>query len=146
MTSPADAAADLQPGDRLPERAKTIFQRALAEREFSADSIHNDDYTKQHGYPGALISAYVLAGYMSEPMVSFFGSSWFTSGELSLRFIAPGVQQGDRVTCGASVREVQAGSDGEPARLILDVWMEKADGSRPVLGTASAIAGNRHDH
>jgi hypothetical protein len=118
--------------------AKTVFQRALAEREFSADSIHNDEYTRAHGYPGALISAYVLAGYMSEPMVSFFGASWFSSGELALRFIGKGVQQGDRVTCGASVREVRAGS---PPRVVLDVWMEKADGARPVLGTASALLG-----
>jgi hypothetical protein len=131
--------AQVQPGYELPGVQKTIFQRALAERSFSADSIHNDDYTRQHGYPGALVSAYVLAGYMSEPMVRFFGSSWFTSGEISLRFIGTGIQQGDRVTCGARVRAVQPSAAGEFPRLILDVWMEKADGSRPVLGTASAI-------
>lgn len=130
--------AQVQPGYELPGTEKTIFQRALAERAFSADSIHNDDYTRQHGYPGALISAYVLAGYMSEPMVRFFGSSWFSSGEISLRFIGTGVQQGDRVTCGARVREIQAAA-GDCPRLILDVWMEKADGTRPVLGTASGI-------
>jgi hypothetical protein len=135
MTKVSEAAVP-QPGDQLPGVAKTVFQRAIAEREFSADSIHNDDYTRAHGYPGALISAYVLAGYMSEPMVSFFGASWFSSGELALRFIGKGVQQGDKVTCGASVREVQAGS---PPRVVFDVWMEKADGARPVLGTASAL-------
>lgn len=131
-------AAGLQPGDQLPGLEKTVFQRALAEHDFSADSIHNDDYTRAHGYPGALISAYVLAGYMSEPMVSFFGPSWFTTGELALRFIGKGIQQGDHVMCGASVREVQAGS---PPRVVFDVWMEKADGARPVLDTASALLG-----
>jgi hypothetical protein len=139
MARPTDSAAGLSQGYRLPGLEKTIFQRPLAEREFSPDSIHNDRYTKQHGYPGALISAYVLAGYMSELMVEFFGSSWFTSGEISLRFVSPGVQQGDRVTCGASVREARAPGPGELPRVILDVWMEKADGTRPVLGTASAI-------
>ena len=139
MAERSEAAAGLQPGYQLPGLEKTVFQRALAERDFSEDSIHNNDYTKAHGYPGALISAYVLSGYMSEPMVSFFGGSWFTSGELSLRFIGKGVQQGDRVTCGASVREVQEGRAGEAPRVVFDVWMEKADGARPVLGTASAI-------
>jgi hypothetical protein len=139
MALRSDAPAGLQPGDQLPGLAKTVYQRALAERDFSADSIHNDDYTKAHGYPGALVSAYILSGYMSEPMVSFFGASWFTSGELALRFIGRGVQQGDRVTCGASVKEVQAGQDGAAPRVVFDVWMEKADGARPVLGTASAI-------
>ncbi len=145
MAERIDAAADLQQGYQLPSIEKTIFQRALAERDFSKDSIHNDAYTKQQGYPGALVSAYILAGYMSEPMVSFFGSSWFTSGEMSLRFIGKGVQQGDRVSCGASVREVQAGGAGAAPRVMLDVWMEKADGTRPVLGTASAILGSRHE-
>jgi hypothetical protein len=134
--APGDTAAVPQPGYQLPGLAKTVFQRAIAEREFSADSIHNDAYTRSRGYPGALISAYVLAGYMSEPMVTFFGASWFTSGELALRFIGKGVQQGDQVTCGASVKEVQAGS---PPRVVFDVWMEKAGGARPVLGTASAL-------
>jgi hypothetical protein len=141
MAPHSDAAASLQPGHQLPGVEKTVFQRALAERDFSADSIHNDDYTRSHGYPGALVSAYVLSGYMSEPMVSFFGRSWFTSGEMALRFIGRGVQQGDRVTCGASVREVQAGQADEGPRVVLDIWMEKADGARPVLGTASAILG-----
>ena len=135
MTLPADPA----PGDQLPGLQKTIFQRALAEREFSPDSIHNDGYTRRQGYPGALVSAYVLSGYMSELMVSYFGRSWFSSGEISLRFISPGIQQDDRVTCGAVVREASPASPGEPPRVTLDVWMEKADGSRPVLGTASAI-------
>jgi hypothetical protein len=141
MARPTDPVSRLRQGYELAPLEKTIFQRALAEREFSPDSIHNDDYTRQHGYPGALVSAYVLAGYMSELMVNFFGSSWFTSGEISLRFIGHGVQQADRVTCGASVREVQAPSAGELSRVILDLWMEKADGTRPVLGTASAILG-----
>ncbi len=138
MTRPDDRSAELRPGYALPPLEKTVFQRALAERTFSADSIHNDDYTTRHGYPGALVSAYVLAGYMSEPMVTFFGRSWFTSGEIALRFIGQGVQQGDRVTCGASVREVQP-TDAGPPRVILDVWMEKDGGIRPVAGTASAL-------
>ncbi len=115
-----------------------MFQRALAEREFSVDSIHNDEHTKRLGYPGALVSAYVLAGYLSEPMVDFFGASWFTTGEISLRFIGQGVQQGDHVICGGSVREVSE-AEGEGRWVMLDVWMEKEGGVRPVVGTAAAV-------
>jgi hypothetical protein len=129
----------LQVGDQLPPVEKTIFQRALAERSFSADSIHNNEYTTKHGYPGALVSAYVLAGYMSEPMAEFFGKSWFTTGEIALRFTGKGLQQADRVTCGAAVREVGNASPGEPPRVVFDVWMEKVGGIRPVQGTASAL-------
>jgi hypothetical protein len=134
----AMSASDIQPGYTLPSLKKVVYQRALAEREFSPDSIHNDANTKALGYPGALVSAYVLAGYMSEPMVNFFGAAWFTSGEISLRFIGKGVQQGDAVSCGGSVREVLAEAD-DARRVLFDIWMEKDKGERPVVGTASAL-------
>jgi hypothetical protein len=126
-------------GDELETCEKIIYQRALAERVFSAESIHNDDYTRRQGYPGALVSAYVLCGYMSEPLVRFFGQSWFTSGEIALRFIGKGVQQGDRVRCGGTVRAMTSDCDQPDRRVFLDIWMEKEGGIRPVVGTASAI-------
>jgi hypothetical protein len=126
-------------GDELETCEKVIYQRALAEREFSAESIHNDDYTRRQGYPGALVSAYVLCGYMSEPLVRFFGMSWFTTGEISLRFIGTGVQQHDLVRCGGTVREIVPDGGSSGRRVFLDIWMEKTDGARPVIGTASAI-------
>ena len=117
---------------------KTIFQRALAERQFSADSIHNDDYTRQHGYAGALVSAYVIAGYVTEPLVRFFGESWLTTGKYALKFVGKGLQQGDVVTCGAQVTGIEQLAGGE-RRVSLDVWIEKADGVRPVIGQASGV-------
>lgn len=126
-------------GDELQVCEKIIYQRALAERAFSHESIHNDDYTRRQGYPGALVSAYVLCGYMSEPLVRFFGPPWFESGEISLRFIGPGVQQHDHVRCGGTVREIVQDRDHLHRRVVLDIWMEKERGVRPVVGTASAV-------
>jgi hypothetical protein len=124
-------------GDAIAGTRKTIYQRALAESQFSADSIHNDDYTRTKGYPGALVSAYVLNGYMSEMMVNLFGWSWFSTGRISLTFIGKGVQQGDPVVCGGRVKAVQGHPDGP--RVFVDTWMDKADGTRPVIGEASAV-------
>lgn len=139
ITGTGGEAEHAQVGDELETREKIIYQRALEERAFSDESIHNDDYTRRQGYPGALVSAYVLCGYMSEPLVRFFGQAWFTSGEISLRFIGKGVQQRDLIRCGGRVREiVQHGGDPH-RRVVLDVWMEKEGGVRPVVGTASAV-------
>jgi hypothetical protein len=131
------SGATIAVGSEIAPIAKVIFQRALAEASFSADSIHNDAYTKRSGYPGALVSAYVLAGYMSEPMVRLFGAGWFTSGKISLTFVGKGVQQGDPVSIGGRVIEVEPVPGGH--RIGLEIWMDKADGSRPVVGRASAI-------
>lgn len=128
---------ELFPGAEIAPLAKTIYQRALAEVVFGKDSIHNDDYTRDAGYPGALVSAYVLAGYMSEPMVRLFGESWFVSGKIALSFIGKGVQQGDKVTIGGRVTDVEPEAGG--LRVSLELWLEKAAGERPVLGRASGL-------
>ena len=125
-------------GDELPPTRKTIYQRALAETEFSTDSIHNDDYTRQHGYAGALVSAYVITGYVTEPLVRFFGKSWLTTGKYALKFVGKGLQQGDAVICGAVVTGIEDLAGGA-RRVSLEVWIEKADGVRPVIGQASGV-------
>jgi len=127
----------IEVGTELTPTRKVVYQRALDRIAFGEDSIHNDDYTRTQGYPGALVSAYVLAGYMTELMVDFFGASWFTTGKIDLTFIGTGIQQGDAVTCGGRVVEI-APSDNGDRRATLEVWMEKEGGEKVVVGAANA--------
>ena len=129
--------AEFSVGDAIPGTRKTIYQRALAEIQFTSESIHNDDYTRAKGYPGALVSAYVLNGYMSEVMVNLFGWSWFSTGRINLTFVGKGVQQGDAVACGGRIKALEDGPGGR--RIVVEVWMDKEDGTRPVVGEASAV-------
>lgn len=86
------------------------------------------------------MSAYVLAGYMSEPMVAFFGASWFTTGKISLTFIGRGVQQGDPVTIHATVTGIDDEPQGRHVRFDLEMQKEKEGGTTPVVvGEASGI-------
>lgn len=136
---------DRAPGDRhrvvvgaeIPPLATVAYQRALEERRFSSDSIHDDAYTRAHGYAGALVSAYVLCGYMSQLLVDFFGADWLRDSHIALTFVDGGVQQGDAVTCRGRVTG-RTGCD-EGVRLDLEIWMEKGPGTRVVLGTASGV-------
>src|SRR5437879_10282738 len=125
----------LEIGQEIAPTHKVVYQRALERSKFSDDSSHNDDNAKQFGYPGALVSAYVLAGLMSEPMVDLFGASWFTTGSISLTFIGKGVQQGDEVTCRGAVKVIDPIDRGW--RVCLEVWMEKTDGVKAVIGEAT---------
>lgn len=127
-------ASELAVGSELPALEKVVYQRALERRTFSHDSSHDDDNARRFGYPGALVSAYVLAGLMSEPLVRAFGAAWFTAGSISLTFVGRGVQQGDHVTVAGVVTEIA--SEGDRRRVTLDVWMVKA-GVRAVVGSAS---------
>jgi hypothetical protein len=130
-TSSGVSSARLQ----IPLLHKRAYQRALDESNFSSNSIHNDAYTKQHGYAGALMSAYVLCGYMAELLVQFYGPSWLVGGSLCLHFINGGVQQGDEITCGGSLRETALEAAG--VRHELDIWMDKGEGKRVVVGRGS---------
>src|SRR5204863_4371666 len=95
------------PGVSLPLTHKVIFQRSFVTKTYGSDSIHNDDYTKRNGYPGALISAYVLTGLVSEVLVNFFGESWMTTGKYHLKFTGKGLQQGNAVQCGALITKIE---------------------------------------
>jgi hypothetical protein len=131
------AATAIASGTALPTTQKIIFQRSFVTKAYGGDSIHNDDYTKQNGYPGALISAYVLSGLVSELLVDFFGESWMTTGKIHLKFTGKGLQQGNAVQCGGVVDRLEDCGNGDK-RVFLNVWIEK-DGVRPVIGTASGI-------
>ncbi len=124
-------------GVPIPELRKKAYQRALAERRFAANSIHNDEYTRSQGYAGALMSAFVLCGYMSELLVNFAGPRFLHGGWISLAFVGGGVQQGDAIRCGGVV--TGTAGEGADARQELAIWMDKEEsGRRVIVGEASA--------
>lgn len=129
-------AKDVKIGKELKPVSKKSYQRALDEREFDDNSIHNDDYTKGQGYSGALTSSYVLCGYMSELMVNNFGDGFIEGGEISLKYINGGVQQGDPIECKGRVSDISI--QGEQLRVSCEIWMEKFGSKKVVVGTAAA--------
>ncbi|MET0430211.1 MAG: hypothetical protein ABW026_17160 [Microvirga sp.] len=124
-------------GDEIQPLRKKTYQRLLDEVEFVPDSIHTDDYSVKLGYPGALVSAYVFTGYLSEMMLATFGLSWFETGDYELAFVGKGVQQNDLLTFHARIGAIEP--EGGGLRLRLEVWGEKDDGAKPIVGRASAV-------
>lgn len=127
----------IEVGDEIPSLSKVAYQRALQEVQFLPGSIHRDDFTRSKGYKGALVSGLVLSCYVSEMLLKFFGPEWMKGGKVALTFVKPGVQAGDKITCrGIVTKRVKVGNG---FRLALDVWMEKGQGTKVVMGTASGI-------
>ena len=129
---------ELAPGVEAPRLRKTVYQRALEEREFVADSVHSDGYTRAKGYPGALVSAYIITGYVSELMMDVFGEDWASTGRYRIKFIGKGLQQGDEIDVRAVVRVVEP-LDGDRERVTFDLWIEKEGGTKAVVGEASGV-------
>jgi len=124
-------------GIEIPPVVKTAYQQSLHEHEFLPDSSHNEEYAKNIGYPGRLVSGYVLCAYMSEMLVNFFGPGWLKGGKFSAMFISPGVQEGDVLTCrGIVAYEVRESSR---KRVNLAIWIEKIPWLKVVVGKASGV-------
>jgi acyl dehydratase len=128
---------DVSVGSEIPSYTKVAYQRALMEYEFATDSSHHPEYAKSKGYAGALVSGIVLCAYMSEMLLGFFGPEWMRGGKFSASFISPGVQLGDKVTCHGKVLESTKMETGTVIKL--DIWMEKNEGVKVMVGEASGI-------
>jgi hypothetical protein len=137
-TSPTKLG-ELNPNNEIPPFTRIAYQRALDEFPFLADSSHKDDYARTKGYPAALLSGYVLCGYLSKYFEDFFGPAWFTGGEIELAFVKA-VHQKQSITIRASISEKQEMNEG--ARLVLAFCIQQSDGLLNVKGKASGIFKN----
>lgn len=124
-------------GSEIPSLTKIAWQRALHEKTFLSDSIHDDQYTRSHGYAGPLVSGYILNEYMSQMLLDFFGPYWLKGGVISQNFINDGVQEGDRLV--GHGRIIGMSEEAAGIRLNLDIWMEKGQGVKILVGKASGL-------
>ncbi len=128
---------DVKIGASVPSINKAAYQKALDVADFRPGSSHLDEYARTVGYSGALLSGYILCGYINEFMVNFFGEKWFYGGEISLSFINKGVRQHDKVTVKGTV--VRTTEEKDAMRVFIDFWMEKEDGTKVVVGQANSL-------
>jgi len=128
-------------GSEIPSITKIAWQRSLHEKTFLGDSIHDDEYTRSHGYAGPLVSGYILNEYMSQMLLDFFGPYWLKGGVISQNFINGGVQEGDRLS--GHGRIIGMSEEEAGIRLTLDIWMEKNQGIKVLVGKASGLVNHR---
>ena len=101
-----------------------------------ARNIHTDlEVALQCGLKTRALSAAMFVGYFSELMTDVFGENWLTSGKMDLKFIGM-VDVGEKITSKAVVKSKEL--KGSKAIYTLDLWIEKANGEKAVVGTATA--------
>ena len=114
-----------------PEKAITVEMCKL----FSpAKSYHNDaEEAKRLGFPDIVVQGMMSLCFISEMMTNRFGAGWFCGGRMDVRLVNV-LWGGDKATAQAVVTE------RVPLRETASVWCEKADGTKFVVGSASATA------
>jgi len=102
-------------------------------------NYHNDiEEARKLGFPDIVVQGMMPLCFMSEMMTTRFGKGWFAGGRMNVNLVNV-VWRGDVLTAKGIVREVS--SEGPWRRAKLDVWCEKADGTKVLAGSASAMAG-----
>ncbi|MFJ6651740.1 MaoC/PaaZ C-terminal domain-containing protein [Microbacterium sp. NPDC091313] len=119
----------------LPSRTTSYSQDQMSVFSWAGRGYANvhtsQNKAEASGLTRTIVQAQQQTGLIVANLVDVFGAAWFTSGELDLRFVSP-AYMGDVLTTSGAV----VGEDGD--RLEVEVWIDKADGTRTALGWASA--------
>ena len=109
--------------------------------KFSGPSknYHNDvEEARKLGFPDIVVQGMMPLCFLSEMMTERFGPGWLQGGRMSVNLVNV-LWQIDVVTCRGRV--TARTPEGSRQRAHLQVWCEKDDGTKVVVGTASAAEG-----
>ncbi|MGB2694378.1 MAG: MaoC family dehydratase N-terminal domain-containing protein [Dehalococcoidia bacterium] len=101
-------------------------------------SYHNDvEAAKKLGFPDIVVQGMMPICFVSELMTRRFGEGWFAGGRMDVRLVNV-LWGGDG---GAVVRGVvrEFTPEGARRRAQCEVWVEKQDGTKVIVGAASAV-------
>lgn len=136
----SDRRFDLGEGEIVEEiegRAKEVTLEMCRRFSGPRKSYHTDvDEARKLGFPDVVVQGMMPLCFISEMMTARFGEGWFAGGRMNVNLVNV-VWRGDVVSARGVVREVRP--EGSRQRAQLDVWCEKADGTKVVAGTASAV-------
>ncbi|MEA2624601.1 MAG: hypothetical protein QOD06_646 [Candidatus Binatota bacterium] len=108
-------------------------------RAFSgpADNYHtNRELARELGFPDVVVQGMMTLCILSGVLTRAFGDGWTRGGKMAVNLVNV-VWAEDVIRACAKVREDVP--EGSRARRHLEVWCEKADGTKVVVGAASAV-------
>jgi acyl dehydratase len=97
----------------------------------------NREMARALGFPDIVVQGMMTLCFLSGLLTREFGDGWYRGGKMSVALVNV-VWCGDTITARGTVREERP--EGRRTRLVLDVWCEKSDGTKVVVGSASALA------
>jgi hypothetical protein len=102
-------------------------------------NYHTDrEQASKLGFPDIVVQGMMSTCFVSEVMQRAFGMGWAAGGKMSLKLTNVLWVNEEVVARGKVKHEVR---EGERTRVHCEVWVDKADGTRIALGTASALRG-----
>ena len=128
---PTDTGPDLAPVK------KTIDQRRCWMFSGPGANYHTDrEQARKLGFPNIVVQGMMSTCFVSQVMQDAFSTGWLAGGRMSVK-LTNVLWVDETVTAHGKIREEVA--EGSRTRVHCDVWADKDDGTRVVLGTASAV-------
>ncbi len=123
--------------EELPPLEKTVTLEMC--RRFSpGTNYHNDvEEAKKLGFPDIVVQGMMPICFLSELMTHRFGEGWYTGGRMSVNLVNILWGADGGVALRGVVREYTP--EGDRRRAHCEVWAEKQDGTKIIVGTASAV-------
>ena len=101
-------------------------------------NYHNDlEEAKKMGFPDIVVQGMMPICFLSELMTLRFGQGWYAGGRMSVNLVNVLWGEDAGVTCRGVVREFTPA--GSQRRAHCEIWAEKADGTKVIAGSASAV-------
>ncbi|HBZ68584.1 MAG TPA: hypothetical protein DEP35_02050 [Deltaproteobacteria bacterium] len=123
-------------GPDLPLLKKSVDARRCWMFSGPGKNYHTDrEAAKQLGFPNIVVQGMMTTCFISQVMGDHFGLGWIVGGKMDVR-LTNVLWVDETVTAHAKIREDVR--EGCRTRVHCDVWVDKDDGSRIALGTASA--------
>ncbi len=124
-------------GEELSPTTKTIDARRCWMFSGPGRNYHTDvEQAKKLGFPNIVVQGMMTTCFAAQVMLDRFGRGFLEGGRLSLK-LTNVLWVDERVTARARVREEWP--EGTRTRVGCDVWVEKDDGTRVLIGDASAL-------
>mgnify|MGYP000450573946 FL=1 len=102
-----------------------------------AKNYHNDiEAARALGFPDIVVEGMMTLCFLSQMMTERFGGGWYEGGRLSVNLVNV-LWQKEQVTCRGQVTALTP--EGSRKRAHLQVWCEKPDATKVVVGSASAL-------
>jgi hypothetical protein len=101
-------------------------------------NYHNDiEEAKKMGFPDIVVQGMMPVCFLSEFMTRRFGEGWYAGGRMSVNLVNVLWGADGGAVCRGVVREYTP--EGARRRAHCEIWAEKRDGTKVIVGSASAV-------